>query len=546
MGKKAAAVARHAIALAVGVRTARSAINEAISYTHKITWKDWKGEVIDVTEVKHGSIPGHEVPKRPSTRRYDFQFEEWVPPLKEATSDATYQARFLEKRKGSNPIVFGMYNHVTKLNTHFVSYYDDGYFQTPASETNRPLTTFALSLALSTGYMCLDPADNALYVKNLLYNIGCTKVAVNDYYLSGRKDMENIGVAIGLRECDMPTLFIAIKGSHYGAEFGGNMTVGTVDEANGRHMGFATAKDRVMDFVRDTIREFGLSGRVRMLTTGYSRGGAVSNLVASGLTDMVLDGTLEGDFGVTMERDDMYGFCFEPALCQYDNAPREDRYPNILSVIDPNDLVTKVPPVRYGFTLYGRRKYLKSNDPQTVTRMLRYMDKYFGPGVSSYYNVPGFVKHSGVETLDQLMDMVINRAVGTYGDRDYYVKHLQDDLAYTIFAIMTNLDEARRTLAAFDPSRLSFKDTLEALFNRKVFVERASKYVIDFNTATNTDTKRMLSVAGQGYDLVKRTKPDDLYKIFVGLRSNYKRIGTPHYPLGPLSFLLAEDPNYRI
>jgi hypothetical protein len=101
-------------------------------------------------------------------------------------------------------------------------------------------------------------------------------------------------------------------------------------------------------------------------------------------------------------------------------------------------------------------------------------------------------------------------------------------------------------MAAFDPSKLSFKDTLEALFNRKVFVERASKYVIDFNTATNTDTKRMLAVAGQGYDLLKRTKPDDLYKIFVGLRSNYKRIGTPHYPLGPLSFLMVEDPNYHI
>jgi len=546
MGKRTAAVARHALALAVGVRNARSAINDVIPSTHMITWKDWNGEVIGITAVKHGSIPEHDPPMRPSTRRYEFRFEEWVPPIKEATSDATYQARYLERKKGSDATVFGMYNHVTKRNTHFVTYYRDGYFQVPASEENRPLTTFALALALSTGYKCLDPADNALYVTDLLKDIGCTRVAVNDYYLSGRKDMENIGVAIGLKECDMPTLFIAIKGSHYGAEFGGNMAVGKADEAEGRHMGFAAARDRVMEFIRDTIGEFGLSGRVRMLTAGYSRGGAVSNLVASGLTDMILDGTLEEEFGVTMERDDMYGFCFEPALCQYDSDHREDRYPNILSVIDPNDLVTKVPPVRYGFTLYGRRKILKSNDPDTVARMLRYMEKYFGPGISSYYNVPGFVKHPGVETLDQLMDMVINRAVGTYGDRDYYVMHLQNDLAYTIFAIMTNLDAARRTMAAFNPSSLSFKDTLEALFNRKVFVERASKYVIDFNTATNTDTKRMLSVAGQGYDLLKRTKPDDLYKIFVGMRSNYKRIGTPHYPLGPLSFLLAEDPNYRI
>lgn len=547
MGKKADAFARHAIAFIAGVRNARTAINEYRTDTHVVKWTDWDGKVIDVTEVRHGAMPEHEPPERPSTRRYDYEFDEWYPPIREATEDVTFHPRYLEKDRRRKAIVFGFYNHVTKRNSRFVTYYSDMYFRKPSTEYNPSMTTFAMAMALSSGYKCMESEDNALYARNLLKDIGCDRISINDYYLADRKDLDNIGVAIGVKGKVAPKVFVILKGSHYGSEFGGNMIVGREDEFGGRHAGFASARDRAIEFIRDTMREMGLSGkRVRMVVCGYSRGGAVTNLVSSYITDRILDGTIQDDMGVRMDRDGMYGFCFEPALCQYDTDSHEDRYPNILCVIDPNDIVTKVPPARYGFTLYGRKKILPSNDPESVREMIRYMEKYFGYGISAYYNIPGFVPHSGTSNMSELLDMVMDRTIGSFGDRDYYVEHLQDDLAYTIYALMENIDEARRAMASLDPRSVSFPDVVSTLFSKSRFIEKTSKYVKDFNTATNTDTKRMLATAGQGYELIKRMRAEDLFIIFVGLRSNYKRIGTPHYPIGPYSFLLMDDPNYRL
>ena len=546
MGKKAAALARQALALAVGVRSARTAINEHRSATHRIEWVDWKGEVVDVTEVRHGSIPEHEPLERPSTRRYDFEFDRWYPLPEPAKEDARYTARYLERKKGVQSQTVGFYNHVTRENDRFVTYYDDSVFDVPATEDNISLTTFSLCLALSSGHKGFVDSESADFVRNILTDIGCERVCINDYYYNEKKDIRSISIAVGLKRIGIPTLFVVIKGSYYGAEFGGNMIVGRTGEAHGAHLGFYSAREKALEHIARSIREFGLTGNVRFLTTGYSRGGAVSNLVASQITDMALDGTMEGMWGVTSRREDIYGFCFEPALCQYDTDSREDRYGNILNVMDPNDLVTKVPPRQYGFTLYGRKKLLPSNDPDSVRRMMRYMDRYFGQGISSYYIIPKFVPRGNIRTLDQLLEAIMDRAVSSFGDRDYYVKHLQGDLSYTIYSIMDNLDEARRVLAAFDPSKLKFTETLEIIFNKDRFVESASKYMTEFNLATNTDIAPMKGVAAQAYDLLKRSRPSDIYMAFIGLKKNYRMIGTPHYPLGPLSFLLAEDPHYRI
>ena len=201
------------------------------------------------------------------------------------------------------------------MNRGSATYYSDDYFRTPSSGYDPSLTTFALFFALSSGNKVDDPVHNADYAVELMKDIGCATVDVNDYYYLEKKEIDNIGVAVGIKYADIPTVFILIRGSHYGAEFGGNLLVGPGD---GEHLGFSLARQRAMDFITSVLKKNEVSGRVRMMTTGYSRGGAVSNLVASAITDMILDGTVEEKFGVSVIQDDMYGFCFEPALCQYD------------------------------------------------------------------------------------------------------------------------------------------------------------------------------------------------------------------------------------
>ena len=540
MGKRVAAVAKGAITVAAGVKTVRTAVRERVRGPYWITWLDENGKVIDVTQAPYNKVPDHETPVKESADGYDYEFGEWYPAVKPATEDAVYRARFLEKRN-ADAYRFRFYNHVTDENTCFVTYYNDNYFKTPSSGYNPSLTTFALFLALSSGNKSDDPSHNADYAVELMKDIGCATVDVNDYYFLDKKETDNIGVAVGIKYMDIPTVFILIRGSHYGAEFGGNLLVGP---GNGEHLGFSLARQRAMEFIASVLRKNEVTGRVRMMTAGYSRGGAVSNLVASAITDMILDGTVEENLGVSVIQDDMYGFCFEPALCQYDDSNRIDVYRNIVCVIDPNDIVAKVPPKQFGFTLYGRIYWLKSNDRGSVNIMLRYMDKYFGEGMSGFYNVVSYVPQGNQSTLGKMLDSILHKAVSAFGDRERYVKDLQDTLVYTVYSIIDNLDAAKKAFATFDPTNKRFDDLLPVIFSKEPLTKRISKHMEEFNILTDTDPKRMMPIVNQLYDLIRRSKPEDVISTFLAIRHNYKRMFTPHYPMGPICYLLAEDPNY--
>ncbi len=547
MGKKAAAVAKHAITLAAGLKSVKAAVEDYKGDVHQVVWLDDNDQLIDVTFVEHGKYPEHSIPVKPSVGNYDYIFDDWYPLREKVTRDTEYHARFVEvDRSKEGETVFQMYNHVTDENNRFVTYYTDDYFKTPATGYNPSLTTFALLMALSSGNRTDEPSHNADFAVDLMRNIGCDRIEVNDYFLAEKKRVDDIGVVVGIKEMDVPMVFVLVRGSYYGSEFGGNLIVGTGERTNGNHEGFSAAKDKAMTFIRSVLSKYSLEGRVRMMTTGYSRGGAVSNLIASEITDMIIDGRIEEELGVSMSRDDMYGFCFEPALCQYSKSHQEKKYANILCVIDPNDIVVKVPPKQFGFTVFGRVKWLDSNDKGKTEIMLRYMEKYFGKGISDYYIVPGYVPQKGIPTLGSMTDFILAKSVGTFGDRDRYVSVLQNDLAYTVYSIIDNLDEARKAFSSLDPTNKTFEDILPTLFSRESFTKRMEAKVERFNILTETDPKTMMAVVGQAYDLLKKFRPEDLLAVFLAVKGNFKRMVNPHYPLGPVSFLLAEDPNYNL
>ena len=546
MGKRASAIAKGAITVAAGVKAVRTAVSDLNRTVHNIGWLDDNGKVVDVSEVRHNEIPEHAPLSKPSTDEFDYVFDDWYPARVPATEEKVYRARFLELRKNGDAHIFSFYNHVTDENCRFVTYYSDDYFDTPASGYNPCLTTFALFLALSSGNKADDPSHNADFAVDLMKEIGCDTVDVNDYYLCEKKRYDDIGVAVGIKNTEVPTVFILLRGSHYGAEFGGNLLVGTGEGSEGSHEGFSAAKDRAMGFVKQVLSKHGMSGRARVMTTGYSRGGAVSNLVASTITDMILDGTVEQELGVSVRQDDMYGFCFEPALCQYGDSNKEEIYGNILCVIDPNDIVAKVPPAQFGFTLFGRIKWMRTDDDIKVEMMRRYMDRYFGEGMSDYYNVPDYEQLAGMRTLGEMLDTILSKAVSAFGDRGRYVTDLQESLSYTVYSIIDNLDEAKRAFASLDPTNTGYVDLAPMLFSKESFTSRLSRHFSEFNILTDTDPKKMKALIPQAYNLIKKSRPEDVLAAFLAIRRNYKRMFTPHYPMGPISYLLSEDPNYSL
>ena len=163
-----------------------------------------------------------------------------------------------------------------------------------------------------------------------------------------------------------------------------------------------------------------------------------------------------------------------------------------------------------------------------------------------FYNVPKYVPVNGIATLGEMNETVLNKLVTAFGDRDRYVDVLQEDLAYTVYAILDNLEEARRAMASLDPANMNVAKFASMLVNKEAFVSNVSEYVQDFNVVTNTDTKKMTSLIPKVHDILWSFRPEDMLLILQMLKRNRKLMFTPHYPLGPLSYLLIKDPNYHL
>ncbi|MBP5291907.1 MAG: hypothetical protein J6Y90_04755 [Lachnospiraceae bacterium] len=140
------------------------------------------------------------------------------------------------------------------------------------------------------------------------------------------------------------------------------------------------------------LSEQGITGPVKLWITGYSRGGAVANLVGGELdnwSDMI---AILGEKGfideqseeaeainyyvagfdllknadISFTKEDIYVYCFEPPAGRLISEDRtasaddtkvvqknEEYYGNIFNIVNPNDLVIYSVPAAYGFGRYG-------------------------------------------------------------------------------------------------------------------------------------------------------------------------------------------------
>lgn len=127
--------------------------------------------------------------------------------------------------------------------------------------------------------------------------IGCKDVALNDGYSDTPLAKSNIGAAIGWKDISVVEsgenknykLFaVGVRGIAYEAEWAGNLRVGS----SGDHQGFAEARDSVLGFILPYIRDHSSAGdNLKIWIAGYSRGGAVCNLVGGWLSSWLKDST---------------------------------------------------------------------------------------------------------------------------------------------------------------------------------------------------------------------------------------------------------------
>ncbi len=299
--------------------------------------------------------------------------------------------------------------------------YDDTWLMGSTDECNYDLLRFAscVSYAASLKKDILNLFDQLdyEYTASIDYQekgmnvLAGDKITDSVYYpapeVNGKYYLNSIGYAIGYKEYEgINLVMVAIRGGHYGSEWGGNFNIGT----GVNHEGFLMAAQQVLEGLKMVVGDLGTDKPIRVMISGYSRAAATANLLAA----LLDDGAIEG-----ITKENVFGFCFEcPRNTTIEDAFSE-KYSNIISVSNPNDLVPKTAESVFGYRRFGKTYYLPS--PETEA------------GFESIYNK---VKKTELTIIPFLFMPSVNSALVQFNfindlafavkSKDYYVKHYQE------------------------------------------------------------------------------------------------------------------------
>lgn len=263
-------------------------------------------------------------------------------------------------------------------------FYDDNYFTKSAYNYNQSLATMTLCFAMSAFGCKFDGTytNQSKNASDLLQELEFEDFAENSWY-SVKPIRDSIGVLAANKQIKegnkgYTLIAVAVRGSGYESEWASNFTIG----ASGQHQGFNAAKENVLRFLDQYVKDYDITGDIKVWLTGYSRAAATANLVAGALDS----GRTLG--GCTLAGKDLYAYCFEtPAGSTVSDSNTNSKYFNIFNIINDNDPVPKVAPAVLGFCRYGRDIHLataatSSNYADQKAKMLK---KYFAlPGIDSY------------------------------------------------------------------------------------------------------------------------------------------------------------------
>lgn len=276
--------------------------------------------------------------------------------------------------RGKYDLQEGIFGHQSsqQVNKTAVYFYSDGYFEDAPEIYNPNLSTMSMALSIAAFNARPTDFDRHLstgkysnlfrHAKVLMSDIGIEdkNIYINDSFDKKPTD-ESIGMIIGAKEILIENsnyilIPIAVRGGDYEAEWASNVNLGE----SGESQGFSTAATKAIEQIENYINTnatFNISsalqeGRVKFWVVGYSRGGAVANIVAKRLTDT---------YG--KEENDIYAYSFEAPAGGVDAAEIKESwtyngvYANIHNIINPCDLIPQIPPKQLGFKRYGVDHY---------------------------------------------------------------------------------------------------------------------------------------------------------------------------------------------
>lgn len=311
--------------------------------------------------------------------------------------------------------------------------YDDGWFSGDSYEYNHKLALLALNISMAS-FNSFNKDDRSENIRAMLENCGFKTKSYGygtEGYDTAAVEMARKTVTKNGESCTV--VIAAIRSGNYGMEWGGNMRIGSGEN----HLGFDIAKETVLNYINDYFADEKISGRVKLLIPGYSRGGSIANLIGAELDDGSYRKSLkkaDNIKNISLAKNDIYVYTFEAPQCTKKSGADGKIYGNIFNIMNPNDYVPKFVMKDWGFSRYGVEYYLPSaencsnyssyyeNVCKTFDTLMEDTDK---KSDSNFYSEED--SRSVGAMFDSLMSKL---ADSVFKDQQHYAENFEDGLVF--------------------------------------------------------------------------------------------------------------------
>lgn len=312
--------------------------------------------------------------------------------------------------------------------------YDDEYFLTSAKTYNEDLSMLSFGVSVATA----TDRRGATFFTDTKFN----DIVIHDYDKEPTRDTMGYFMAHKTID-DYELVTVAFRGFNYGLEWANNFQIGKT----GNHAGFDARGVEAYEALQEYIAKYAKDKPLKLWINGYSRAGAVSNVLSSYILK---------DNKINVTQENMFVYTYEaPASLSLENAVA---YENVHNIINEADLVASIPPEAYGLKRCGVDYQIY--DANVATIIKQFDEKVVFPEFNAITDIADEPLDTDQKVLDFVLSTVFEKEEGASADiyantREQYVDNYQTGLSSCIGYIF-GLKESTRSALLNDLKNLGF------------------------------------------------------------------------------------------
>lgn len=386
--------------------------------------------------------------------------------------------------------------------------YDDGYFTKDAKKYDKNLSL----LSFASSLVSKNPNRGNEFFSKIEFNDVTAKNYTAD---STEDDCAYIFAHKTIKKYEL--ISVAIRGFDYQKEWANNLKIGTT----GNHEGFYKCANDVYKELQTYVSTYSGNKPLKLWINGYSRGGAISNVLSSVIIkDKKLDVSLENMFVYTFESP--RGLTKEDAVS----------YENVHNIVNTCDLIANIAPEKYELYRCGVDVEIYDSN---VSRIVYDFDK----GIT----IPELTPTANYSDDKQLVNYIINSIVNNSGinedrsanDRAHFANNYQNGLSYLVGLLFSMKDTTR---AKMTNSLKSMGTGVLSMISDETGVQLATFMKTYLNSDSIVYNESNLTYSCSVLCKALNSVASPIISIFTTANNNMTRLLDIHYPEVTYSLLV--------